>query len=223
MKSRKLVVSGSIIAFILVALAAGYTYATFHFNKVFEDTLIETANGATGSKTSVDQVSLNLLSGSGTIKNLVIKPSAYGKPIFKVENVDIEFSPFSLLKGPLHIETATVGAYEFNVYVGGLHNTATALATSALAFVKSPSPELAATTLIVDRITFGKGNIAAEISVFRSKKTKKRILPSITKTVILPSIKMAGLNGGGKGIGPADLAYKIIQQITARTIKQVTE
>jgi len=223
MKSRKLVVCGSIIALILVALAAGYAYGTFRMSKVFEDTLIETANGATGSKASVDQISLNLLAGSGTIKNLIIKPSAYGKPVFKVENVDIEFSPFSLLKGPLHIETVTVGTYEFNVAVGGRYNTATALTTSALAFVKSPSPDLAAMTMIVDRITFGKGNVAAEISVFRAKKTKKMILPSITKTVILPSIKMAGLNGGGKGIGPAKLAYKIIQQITARTIKQVTE
>lgn len=213
MKSGKLVVTGSIIVLILAALAAGYGYATFRMNKVFENTLIETANGATGSKTSFDHASLNLLSGSGTIKNLIIQPSASGKPIFKVDNIDIEFSPFSLVKGPPHIKRVTVGDYEFNVTVDGQHNTTTALAASALAFVKAPSPDIAAMRMIVDQITFGKGNIAAEISVFRAKTSKK---------LILSSIKMAGLDGGGQGIGPAGLAYQIIQQITSRTIKQVT-
>ncbi|MCG8491426.1 MAG: hypothetical protein MI743_07405 [Sneathiellales bacterium] len=213
MKSGKLVVTGSILVLVLAALAAGYGYATHHMNKLFEETLSETAKGATGSKVSFDHVSLNLISGSGSINNLVIQSSDPSSPVFKVDLVDIEFSPFSLLKGPVHIKNVSVGNYDLNLVFAPHGNTAVILTASALAFSKAPAPDLAAMRMIVDQLTFGQGNLAAAISVFGAKKTKK---------MALSTIKMAGLNGGGDGISPAGLAYQIVQQVTSRAAKQFT-
>jgi hypothetical protein len=198
---------------ILAAVAVG----------MFLDKAIKTGVETFGPKlTKVDvklaSVSLSLLSGSGSIKGLVVgNPEGYKTPsAINVGLASLSLKPGSLLSDKVVIKSINVQAPEITFETDLRHNNlskilanveeATGGGAKEPAKPQEPSqPKEAkpAKKLQVDDFLISGGKIHVSVTALGGK----------TATVPLPTIHLENLGAGPEGITPAELTERIIKAI----------
>ena len=202
-----------VVVLILAVLAVG----------MFLDRAIKSGVETFGPKlTKVDiklqSVRLSLLSGSGSIKGLVVgNPEGYKTPsAINIGVASLSLKPRSLLSDKIVVKSINVQAPEITFETDLRHNNlskilanvqeATGGGTKEPGKPQEPSqPEGAkpAKKLQVDDFVISGGKIRVSVTALGGK----------TATVPLPDIHLQNLGTGPEGITPAELAKKVIEEI----------
>ena len=211
-----------IIVRLLIALVVVVILAVLAIGLVL-DKAIKSGVETFGPKlTKVDiklqSVSLSLLSGSGTIKGLVVgNPAGYKTPsAIDIGVASVSLKPASLLSDKIIVRAINVQGPEINFETDLRNNNlsqilanvqeATSSGAKEPAKPQEPSqPEGAkpAKKLQVDDLVISGGKIHVSVSALGGK----------TATVPLPDIHLQNLGTGPEGITPAELAEKVMEQI----------
>ena len=165
----------------------------------------------------LDGVSLSILSGSGTLKGLVIgNPQGYKTPsAVSVGKTSVAVQPGSVLSDKIVVKSIRIEEPQitFELGPGGnnlkqIQENVAAATTSADSAPKEKDSK-PAKKLQVDDIVITGGKITVGVAALGGK----------VSTVPLPEIHFTNLGTGPEGITPAELAKKILGEITAESVK----
>jgi hypothetical protein len=213
---KKIIIRISIVLVVVVILAVVAV-------GLFLDKAIKTGVETFGPKlTKVDiklqSVSLSLLSGSGTIKGLVVgNPEGYTTPsAINIGLASLSLKPASLLSDKIVVKSIKVQGPEITFETDLRHNNlskilanvqeATGGGAKEPAKPQEPTkPEGAkpAKKLQVDDFAISGGKIHVSVTTLGGK----------TATVPLPDIHLQNLGAGPEGITPQELAKQVIEAI----------
>ena len=173
---------------------------------------------------TVDAVNLSLLSGSASIKGLVVgNPQGYKTPqAISVGTVAVGVNPMSLLSDKIVVRTIHVESpeitFEGNPFSG---NNLTTIRDN----VNSANKEQTQKAAENQPGPAGKPGKKIEVDDFLITGAKVHV--SITGmagkefTVPLPEIHLTDLGKGNDGITPTDLTRRVFDAITVATVKEV--
>lgn len=165
----------------------------------------------------LDGVSLSILSGSGTVKGLVIgNPQGYKTPsAISVGKTSVAVQPGSVLSDKIVVKSIRIEQPQitFEIGPGGNNlkqiqeNVASATASADSAPKEKDSKP--GKKLQVDDIVITGGKITVGVAALGGK----------VSTVPLPELHFTNLGSGPEGITPAELTKKILGEITTESVK----
>jgi uncharacterized protein involved in outer membrane biogenesis len=190
---------------------------------LFLDKAIKTAVETIGPKVikvdvKVQSVSLSLLSGSGTIRGLMLgNPTGFKTPYaINVGEASLALTPRSLLSDKVIVKSIKVQGpeitYETNLKDNNLSKIVANMQGAAGGGQKEPAqPKEAkpAKKLEVDEFIITGGKIHVSVTALNGG----------TATVPLPAIHLQDLGTGPDGITPEELAIKVMEKIEQGTVK----
>lgn len=165
----------------------------------------------------LDSVSLSILSGSGSIKGLLVgNPEGFQTPhAIKVGKASLAIAPGSVFSDKVVIKSIRIEAPEINYETGlaggdNLHkildNVTAAAGGGAASTNASGKP---AKKLQVDEFLITGAKVSVSV-----KGTGGAAVP-----IILPDIHLSNLGQGPEGITPAELTKKIVAQVSTDVAK----
>ena len=219
---KKIIVRICIVVVVLIVIAA----LGVHF---FLDAGVKKAVETIGPKltkvnVSLDAVHISILSGSGSVKGLIVgNPESYKTSnSISVASAALAVKPGSLFADKLVIQSIKVDAPEIN-FEGGLSgnnlskllanlNDTTSGAGGTNVAAATPSEQKKANKkLEVDEFIITGAKLHATITDLGSK----------TITVTLPTISLSNLGTGPDGITAAELVKEVISAIEKESVKAV--
>lgn len=170
----------------------------------------------------LEGVSLSILSGSGTVKGLVIgNPQGYKTPsAISVGKTSVAVKPGSVLSDKIVVTSIRVEepqiTFEFGPGGNNLKQIQANVASSTDSGGGSAPAEKSSTPakkLQVDDVVITGGKITVGVAALGGK----------VSTVPLPEIHFSNLGTGPEGITPAELTRKILEQITTESLKAAAD
>ena len=213
---KKILLGGAIGLVVLIVVASIVV-------GLFLGTLIKTGMETVGPRIAqvsikVDAVKVSLLTGSASVKGLVIgNPAGYQAPYaISVGTAAAGVNSFSVLSDKIVVRTVRVAAPEIN-------------------FEGNPfsGNNLGKIMQNVNAFTQGSGSAATNTTARTSPKSGKKIEVDdflITgarvnfhgATLTLPEVHLTNLGKGSDGITAADLTHQVLEALTSACIKAVT-
>ena len=169
----------------------------------------------------LDGVNLSLLSGSGSIKGLVVaNPEGYKTPnAISVGRASVSLSPSSLLSDKVIIKSIRVEAPEITYELGsGGNNLSQILANVEAAIGGRGTGDKPASS------EAGTGK-KLQVNEFIITGAKVRVGATVlggTAPIPLPDIRLDNLGTGPDGITPADLMQQVLKALTDSTMQAVS-
>lgn len=165
----------------------------------------------------LDGVSLSLLSGSGSIKGLVVgNPEGYKTPTaISVGKASVSLSPGSLMSDKVVIKSVRVEAPEITFELGSGGNNLSKILANVEAATGGSSGSKPANT------ESGPGK-KLQVDEFVITGAKVRVGATAlggTAPISLPDIRLSNLGTGPEGITAADLTQQVLKAITDGTVK----
>jgi uncharacterized protein involved in outer membrane biogenesis len=214
---KKLLVRGLIVVVILIivaVLAVGF----------FLDGAIKKGVETVGPKIvkvdiKLDSVSLSILSGSGSLKGLVVgNPAGYKTPqAISVGKASLAVSPGSLLSDKIVVRSVRVEAPEITFEGGLKENNLTKILDNVNAAAgggtepAAPAEEKAGKKIQVDDFVISGAKVNVSLTGMGGKSVP----------LVLPDIHLTSLGTGPDGITPADLTQRVFQELVSSTTKAV--
>lgn len=174
----------------------------------------------TKTELKLDRAHLSLLTGSGSVKGLLVgNPEGFKSPsAIKVGKATLGVKPGSVFSDKVHVTHLRVEAPEitFEGVPGGNNNLSKLLenvqaATGGGQADKSKPGSGASRKLQVDEITITGAKVNASLPLLGGK----------VLTLPLPEIQIRDLGQGPDGITTAELTRRILGEVTAATLKAV--
>jgi len=171
---------------------------------------------------TLDKINLSLLTGSATVKGLVVgNPEGYKTPFaISVGTASVGVNPFSVLSDKIVVRSIVVQSPEIT-FEGGLGgNNLGKILDNVDSVAQSGGP--------VSTNKTAASKPAKKIEVDDFLITGARIHVSLTDlggkemTLPLPDIHLTNLGKGTGGLTATDLTRAVLQAITSATIKEVT-
>jgi hypothetical protein len=207
----------SLLIILIVVILAGIIALNFYLGPAVKMGMETVGPKMTQVSVKVDAVNVSLLTGSAGIKNLVVgNPEGYKAPeAIRVGSAAIGVNPLSVLSDKIVIRSMRLEGpqitFEGSPFSGNnlntiLKNVNAATRSGGTAATNAPAQKSAkpAKKLEVDDllITGAKVNFNGAV-------------------LTLPDIHLTNLGRGSGGITPADLTRRMLEAITAATIKAV--
>jgi uncharacterized protein involved in outer membrane biogenesis len=202
-----------VVVLVLAVLAAG-----LFLDKAIKSAVETFGPKLTKSEVTLQSVSLSLLSGSGTIKGLVVgNPQGFKTPsAIKVGTATLSLEPKSLLSDKIVVKSINVQGPEitFETDLKGnnlnkiLANVQQATGGGAAEPAKpqeaaQPKEAKAGKKLEVDSFVISGGKVHVAVTALGGQ----------SATIPLPDIHLQDLGTGPEGITPGDLAKKVMEAI----------
>ena len=173
----------------------------------------------------LDGAAISVFSGSGTLKGFLLgNPEGYKTPsAIKVGEVSVGVKPGSVLSDKIHVTHVRMKAPEitFEGTLGKQNNLGQILenveaVSASVDKGKQPADKKdqgAATKLQVDDFLIEGARVNASLTMLGGRAV----------TVTIPEIHFTDLGTGPEGITAAELAKKVLSQVTAETLKAVEQ
>ncbi|HEX5398068.1 MAG TPA: AsmA family protein [Verrucomicrobiae bacterium] len=221
MKKVKKILLGVVIALLVIAIVAVMAVGMF-LGKIVKTGMETVGPKITQTTLTVGSVDMSLLSGSASIKNLVLgNPEGYkdkSPNAITVGLAAVSVSPMSVMSDKIVVKSVRVESPEITFLGNPLGqnnlkkiednvNAATASFQSAPATqpAKTSAPAKPGKKLEVDEFTI----------------TGAKVHIGSGATLTLPDIHLTDLGKGPDGITPADLTKQVLSQVVNGTIKAV--
>ncbi|MEH6405515.1 MAG: hypothetical protein V7750_19245 [Sneathiella sp.] len=214
MASKKWMIATGVVA----VIGAGLVLLGIAGNKMvhegFKKALVATGSGATGASFTIGESDLNIFTGQGSVKSIIISgvPGEAAEPVFEIHDAAFEVKPFSLIYGTIDIASLTVGELKVAATVSAGTSNVNKILVSALAFSKLEGGEYSDVRLVVRKLTILKGDMTASVNIFGGK--------PFTKSISLPPINMTTIGGSKDGASPAVIAYDILKEVGSSVINK---
>ena len=163
----------------------------------------------------VDSVSISVLSGSGSVRGLVVgNPEGFKTPsAISVGSASINIVPKSVLSDKIVIKSIAIEAPEITYETSLKSSNLTTIMANIDSFTGGSSSDKEAASaqrkLQVDDVVVSGGKIHVSITTLAGK----------TMTVPLPTIHLTNLGQGPEGITAADLTKRILGEIEKNTVQ----
>ncbi len=218
MKKKLLVVAG--ILFLLLVIAV--VLAGVFLDRIVKAGVETVAPTITQTTVTLEGVSLSLLSGSVSLKGLVVgNPKGYtDAPAIRLGKAAVSVQPSSILGDKVIVHSIEVRAPEISFEGNPLGennlqkilDNVNAQAAAAASTTNAAAAKGAGKKLQVDKFLITGAKVHALIHT-----------PLLNQEVslTLPEIQLTNLGSGPQGITPAELAQKILTQVTTTTFKSL--
>ena len=209
-------VVGLIAILLIVTIAIGV-----NLDKIVKTGIEDVAPGITKTTVTLDSVNISLLTGSASVKELVVgNPSGYSAPsAINIGRAAVSVSPGSLLSDKIVVHSIEIQSpeitFEGNPFGANnlskiLDNVNGAAATNTPAQTASGKP---AKKLEVDDFLLAGAKVHVQLTGIVNKQLN----------LTLPDIHMVDLGKGTDGITAVDLTQKVLKQVINATVKAVGE
>lgn len=210
-----------LLALILVAIVAAVFYVLSNLDAIVKAAIEKYGSQATHTAVQVDKVRIKLTEGDGAVYGVTVaNPGGYQTAhAISLGETGLGIDLKSLREEPYVINHVTVRApqvfFEMNadkkINLNELKKNLTASAGGGKAGADTGGDKstTAAPRLIIKRITFEDGRIAAKVTPLNKDYDLK-----------LPALNMTNL-GGSQGATPAELAREILQRLTDAARAQI--
>jgi hypothetical protein len=223
-KVKKILLAGGIGLLVLIVVAV--IVVGLFLGKIVKAGVERVGPKITQTTLTVDAVDLSLLTGSATIKNLVVgNPSGYTAPnAISVVLTAVSVSPMTVLSDKIVIKSIRVEAAEIT-FEGGLSgNNLSKLMDNVNGVAKNGGPEPANKTatassqpgkkIEVDDLLITGAKVHGTLILLGGREVT---LPSLP----LPDIELHDLGKGPEGITATDLTKQVLNEVVSGTLKAV--
>lgn len=220
MKKLKKILIGSAVALVLVIIV-GIIIVGFFLGDIVKAGMETVGPKVTQVSIQVDKVGVSMLTGSASIKGLVVgTPAGYQAPqTISVGEISVGVNPFSVLSDKIVVREVHVISpeitFEGNPITG--KNNLSKIMDNVNEFSQSGTTTPAKSTPAPAETKPAK---KIEVDDFLISGAKVHYG---TLTLPLPDIHLTDLGKGEDGITAADLTKRVLSAITAATVKQVAE
>jgi AsmA family len=223
-KVKKILLVGGIGLLVLIVVAV--IVVGLCLGKIVKAGVNTVGPKLTQTTLTVDAVDVSLLTGSATVKNLVVgNPAGYTAPdAISVGVTAVSVSPMSVLSDKIVIKSVRVEAAEIT-FEGGLSgNNLSKLMDNVNGVAKNGGPEPANKTATassqpgkkfeVDDLLITGAKVHGTLILFGGREVT---LPSLP----LPDIELRDLGKGPEGITATDLTKQVLSEVVSGAIKAV--
>lgn len=217
MKKKLLLFAGVGLALLLVGLLVAGVF----IDKAVKKGVETFGPPITGTTISLDGVGISVITGSGSIRGLIIgNPQGFKHPsAIELGQASLSVSPGSLLSDKIVVKSVSVEAPQIT-FEGGLsgNNLSKLLANieAATGSGKTSAQTQAATSGSSKKI---------QINDFRLSNARVNVtltdLGGKTLSLTLPEIHLTDLGAGTDGLTPADLSKRLVTVLLAKTTEAV--
>ena len=157
----------------------------------------------------VDAVGISLLTGSASVKGLVVgNPDGYATPqAIRVGAISVSMDPRSVMSDKIVIHSVKVESPTITFEGGLSRNNLNKILDNVRAFSPSGNPP---PKIEVDDFLITGAKVHVDLSGL------------VSKDISLPDIHLTDLGKGNNGLTPADLTKAILKVISSDTVKAVT-
>jgi hypothetical protein len=220
---KKKIILGAVIVVVLLLAVAVIVIGT-HLGDIVKSGVETVGPKITQTSVTVDHVNVSILSGSAGVKGLVLgNPTGYQSPqAISVGTASVSLSPGSLLGEKIIVHSIELRSAEItfegnplgaNNLMQIMHNVNGGAAavdqTTNAPAAATPAERKAAKKLEVDDLVIAGAKVHANLTGLVNKRID----------LTLPDIHLTSLGAGTDGITAADLTQKVLQAITADTLK----
>lgn len=200
-----------VIVVVILAIGGVVYYGLSNLDDIVKAAIEKYGSETTQTAVRVDKVQIKLTEGDGAIYGLTVaNPKGFSQEqAFSLDEVGLGIDLESLKEEPYVINHITVRAPQVFVEINrdnktNLNELKNNLPTGKAAKPDSKQPDGAGRgpRLIIKRLTFEKGSIAAKVTPLKKDYNLK-----------LPAITMNNL-GGSKGATPAEITKQILKRLT---------
>ncbi len=217
---KKLLIRGAIVAVVLIIVVI--FALTLFLDGAIKKGVETVAPKITQVAVKLDGVSLSILSGSGSVKGLVVgNPEGYKTPeAINVGHASLSVSPGSLLSDKIVVKSVRVDAAEVTFEGGLTGNNLSKILDNVEAFAGGEAKE--------DPAAAKDGKPAKKIQVDDFLVTGAKVKVSLTGmggktvTVPLPDVHLTNLGQGEDGITTAELTKQVLRAVLNSAIKVAT-
>ncbi len=211
-----------VLGVLLVLVIIGAVVVGLFLDRIVKAGVESVAPGITQTAVTLEGVSLSPLSGSASLKGLVIgNPQGFtGPQAIRLGKAAISVVPSSILGEKVIIHSIEVRepeiTFEGNPFgennLKKILDNVQAKATADAATTNAPGTKGAGKKLQVDDFLIAGAKVHAQIHT-----------PVLTKEIslTLPDIHLTNLGQGPEGITPAELTKQVLSQVTASTLKSL--
>ncbi len=200
---------------------------------LFLDKAIKSGVETLGSKyakvdVTLDNVSLSLLSGAGTIKGLAVgNPEGYKTPhAITVGDASLALKPASLLSDKVVIRYIYVKAPEITLEANFSENNLKKIVANVQAATggeKTNAPAKSKTEAGTEKTEKPGKKLEVDDFVISDAKVHFSLKGTgQTATLTLPNIQLSDLGTGPEGITAGELMQRVMKEIEERAVKEVT-
>ena len=208
----------SVIVVLAVLVVVGAIVGNFFLGPIVKTGMETVGPKITQVSIRVDAVNLSLLTGSATIKGLVVgNPAGYQAPqAISVGTAAVGVNPFSVLSDKIVVRSVLVDApeitFEGNPFSG---NNLSKIEQNVNAAVNKGSAAPATNTAAKAASKPAKKIEVDDFLITHAKVNFNGV------TLTLPDIHLTDLGKSGDGITAADLTRRVLQSLTTATVKAV--
>ena len=225
MRKLKKLLLGAVIGLLAVIIIAVIVMGLF-LGKIVKKGVNTVGPKITQTTLTVDTVDLSLLTGSATVKNLVVgNPAGYKAPnAISVDRTAVSVSPMSVLSDKIVVKSIRLESPEIT-FEGSLSgNNLSKLLDNVNGTAKNGGPESADKTaaasnqpgkkLEVDDLLITGAKVHGTLVMVGGREVTLPTLP-------LPDIHLTDLGKGPEGITSTELTKDVLSEVVAGTLKAV--
>ena len=203
---------GVVIVVIIIAVVLG---VRFMLDSAVKKGVETVGPMVTKVDVKLNSVSISVLSGSGSVRGLVVgNPEGFKTPsAISVGSASLNIVPKSVLSDKIVIKSIVIEAPEITYETSLKSSNLSAIMANIESFTGGTSPESqpasAQRKLQVDDVVISGGKIHVSITTLAGKSV----------TVPLPTIHLTNLGQGPEGITAADLTKRLLSEIEKNTVQ----
>jgi uncharacterized protein involved in outer membrane biogenesis len=220
-KAKRIFWSVIIIVLILLGVAVGIV--ALNLDAIVKKAVETYGPQITKVSVNVDAVHIGLLTGSANIKDLVVgNPEGYNSPeAIRVGNAAVGVNPFSILSDKIVVRSIVVKEPEIT-FEGGLGgNNLSQILDNVNGSAKEGGP------VVTNSVGQPKPSKKIEVDDFLITGAKVHVtlkdMGGKALTLPLPDIHLTDLGQGTDGITATDLTRRVLEAVTAATVKAVSD
>jgi len=218
-----LLIIGIILVVLIIALGV---IGMFYLGPIIKLGIEQVGPQVTQVSIKVDAVDVSPLSGSASIKGLVVgNPSGYSTPqAISVGTVAISLDPLSVTSQKILIHSIHVESPEITFEGGLSQNNLTKILNNVTSYSKSAAPSSNGSSTSTDSgETASKPAPKIEVDDFliTGAKVHINLTGLISKDVSLPDIHLTDLGKGSDGLTPAEITKDVLGAISRDTLSTV--
>ena len=223
MKKMKKIIWTAGISLVLLIVIAGIAISLFIGN-IVKDGINRYAPGITKTSVTVDSVSLSLITGSASIKDLIIgNPQGYqSAQAIGIGKISFAINPATVFSHKVVIRSLKVDSANIT-FEGGLSgNNLTTIKDNVSGTAQSGGPAAtnaaaqpaSSRTFQVDDLVISNAKINGSFRLFAGKEIS-------LNNVSVPEIHLTNLGTGPDGITAADLAQRVFSALTGAVLQEL--